>query len=392
MIELLEGIILSKGAPKEPVSFSLEKGKANFISLDETYKFNFLKLKNQALDKGTFKIDDITIFPNESDENSLFFLQVNSLVKIGLCFVVPKDQKKEKVKQVQQELITLRDLPLTTKEEENAKIAAIFAKIKEFLPSYILIDKNDEGNKDNEFLDEQINQYAEAINIIVLEQKPEPKEEDVPTEEKEIETPTSGEKEEELYNDEIIDLNIGEVTTSKVEKIEYQSDKEDFIVFTFTKNHGKDVFTTFKNNAMVFFSFLIPTIGVISFLLLSPLYMKTDNKVLVIPFSITIAVCFVLYLIMTIRCTGFYINKKDPFKKKKILIFNIWNFLITVLGVGLGVVIYILFKTFDTDLKALEGNTIGIVLSVIFGVILLTANFYSSILFNKIKKLFKKKK
>ena len=392
MIELLEGIILSKGAPKEPVSFSLEKGKANFISLDETYKFNFLKLKNQALDKGTFKIDDITIFPNESDENSLFFLQVNSLVKIGLCFVVPKDQKKEKVKQVQQELITLRDLPLTTKEEENAKIAAIFAKIKEFLPSYILIDKNDDGNKDNEFLDEQINQYAEAINIIVLEQKPEPKEEDIPAEEKEIETPTSGEKEEDLYNGEIIDLNIGEVTTSKVEKIEYQSDKEDFIVFTFTKNRGKDVFTTFKNNAMVFFSFLIPAIGVISFLLLSPLYMKTDNKVLVIPFSITIAVCFVLYFIMTIRCTGFYINKKDPFKKKKILIFNIWNFLITVLGVGLGVVIYILFKTFDTDLKALEGNTIGIVLSVIFGLILLTANFYSSILFNKIKKLFKKKK
>ena len=388
MTELLEGIILSKGAPKEPVTFSLDKGKANLIPLSEVYKFNFLKLKNQALDKGTFKIDDITIFPNESDENSLFFLQVNSLVKIGLCFVVPKDQKKEKVKQVQQELITLRDLPLTTKEEENAKIAAIFAKISEFSPSYILIDKNDDGNRDNEYLDEQINQYAESINIIVLEQKPTPKEEEVP-----IEEPVQEEKkEEDIYPEEIIDLNIGEVTTSRVEKIEYESDKEDFIVFTFTKNFGKDVFTAFKNNAMVFFSFLIPTIGVISFLLLSPLYMQTDNKVLVIPFSITIAVCFVLYFIMTVRCTGFYINKNDAFKKKKILVFNIWNFLITALGIGLGVVIFILFKTFDADLKVLKGNTLGIILAVIFGLILLTANFYLSILFNKIKKLFKKKK
>ena len=389
MIELLEGIILSKGAPKEPVTFSLDKGKANLIPLSEVYKFNFLKLKNQALDKGTFKIDDITIFPNESDENSLFFLQVNSLVKIGLCFVVPKDQKKEKVKQVQQELITLRDLPLTTKEEENAKIAAIFAKISEFSPSYILIDKNDDGNRDNEYLDEQINQYAESINIIVLEQKPTPKEEEVVP----VEEPAKEEKkEDDIYPDEIIDLSIGEVTTSRVEKIEYESDKEDFIVFTFTKNFGKDVFTAFKNNAMVFFSFLIPTIGVISFLLLSPLYMQTDNKVLVIPFSITIAVCFVLYFIMTVRCTGFYNNKNDAFKKKKILVFNIWNFLITALGIGLGVVIFILFKTFDADLKVLKGNTLGIILAVIFGLILLTANFYLSILFNKIKKLFKKKK
>ena len=74
MVELLSGIILSKNAPKEEISFSYEKGTLNYISYEERYKFNFLMIKNESLDKGTFKINDVQIYPEESNESSLFFL------------------------------------------------------------------------------------------------------------------------------------------------------------------------------------------------------------------------------------------------------------------------------------------------------------------------------
>ena len=84
MVELKEGIILSKKAPKEPISFSYEKGTINYIPYEEIYKFNFLKLKDQALDKGELFIDGIKIYPDENNESSLFVLAVNSLIKVTL--------------------------------------------------------------------------------------------------------------------------------------------------------------------------------------------------------------------------------------------------------------------------------------------------------------------
>ena len=62
----------------------------------------------------------------------------------------------------------------------------------------------------------------------------------------------------------------------------------------------------------------------------------------------------------------------------------------TGIGYGLGFVIYILFKKFDTDISGLGTNTLGIVLSIVFILILLTACLYIypvlSKVFNKIKK------
>ena len=406
MIELTDGIILSKSAPKEGISFSLDKGQINQIPLEEKYKFNFLKLKDQSLDKGVFKIDDITIYPNEENQKSIFFLQVNSLIKVGLCFVVDKDKKKEKVKEVQNELITLRDLPTETEEENNAKIAAIFNKIRSFSPSYIILDLNEQGNKDNDYLLQELEKMASDVLVIVLEKKVEEiVEVDKPTIDTDINVEQQDDFDEVVMGEEITSLEIGTTTVESVEKAKKKSKREkkqyieqshnseeDFIQFSVDKkNFVSNLFCTFKDNIMVFLSFLIPTTGVIAFLILSPLYYQT-NKALLIPFIITIVICFVLYIIMSYKCTSFYLNKKDSYRTKKIIFFNIINIVITLLGIALGIGIFLLFKNFDKELKVLETDKLGIVLVVVFSLILLTANFYISYLVNFIKRLFKRKK
>ena len=401
MIELKDGIILSKDAPKDEISFSLDKGSINVIPLAEKYKFSLLKLKDQALDKGSFKIDDVQIYPSEDNNKTLFFLQVNSLVKLGLCFVCEKENKKKKVKEIQESLVALRDLPTSTIDEKNAKIAAIFAKIRELLPSYVLADLNDIDDELFEKAKEELEQLASDILVAVLEKKivaEEAKTEEMVEEQIEgttrainIDAPDDViEKEAEM-----VTLDIGqEIVEAKPQQKQKEDKEEDFIIFDISnKSFGKCLSNTFKNNTMVFLSFVIPTTGVIAFLLLSPIYYQTQNKVLLIPFIITIVICFVLYYIMTYKCTKFYANTKDPGFKRKMGIFNVFNVLVTLLGIGLGVGIYILFKNFDAELKLITTtNILGILLAIGFSIILLTANLYIFVIINKIKHLFKRKK
>ena len=379
MVELRDGLILSKSAPKEPISFSFEKGSINKVPYEQKYIFSFLKLKDQALDKGEFLIDEYKVYPEEDNsEKSLFVLAVNSVVKFIMCFLVAKLEKKQKVQFVQAELIKLRDMPTTSDFEKNAKIAAIFDKIIELSPSYVLVDLNEEDNRFNSELDRQINRIAEDINTIVLEEKP-----------------INSVDENKVEYDEIIDLSIGQNTTSQYIKVQKQG--EDFIIFdekNGKKNFAKQLINTFKNNLMVFMSFLIPTLGIIAFSLLTPLYLKTENKFLAIPFIITIVICMFLYLLMTYKCTEFTLDYKN--NKDKIISYFIINTIVAIIGGGLGVVIYVLFKNFDNDLKALEGgNTVGVVLAIIFAIVLLTANLYLRLLLNpvvdKIASKFKKK-
>lgn len=375
MIELKGCVILGKKAPKEEINSTFDFGQINHISYAEAHLYNLLKLKDQSLDKGEFIIDGVKIYPEEDNGKSLFFLAVNSLISIGLCFVVEKDQKKEYVKKVQDELIKLREMPCTSDIEKNMKIAAIFDAISLFSPNYTLVDLNVEGNKNNPELMRQLEKFSENRIVIVLDEKPI----------EEISEPEEMEEKEIL----MVDLNIGEETSVRYTKEKVNSEK--FIDYeNKNDNFFKRMWNTVKKNAMVFLSFVIPSIGIIAFLLLTPLYAKTDNKVLMIPFIITIIICFVLYMLMTYKCTDF--DKKSPtYKDEKIMFFTI-NAIVTLIAYGLGLGIYLLFKNFDNDLKVLKGNALGIVLSIIFYLILVTANLYLYPVVAKIKSLFKKKK
>ena len=372
MIELKSAIILGKNAPKEEISFAYDKGIVNQIDYSEKYKFAFLKLKDQALDKGEFYIDEVKIYPNEENEKTLFFLAVNSLIKFDLCFVVNRNEKKEKVKSVQDELIALRDMPTSTESDKNLKIAAIFDKISLISPSYLLLDYNDELNQNNSELVRQLDLRKDEYVIITLNRK------------------AATVKDEEVSEEEfeVMDLSIGEAQVAQTQKTKKK--KEKFIDYPKKEgNFFKSLWKTLKNNIMVFLSFVIPAIGVIAFVLLAPLYSKSENKVLIIPFIITIVICFSLYMLMTYKCTDFG-SYKDKEANQERLYFFIINFLVTGLGYGLGFVIYILFKKFDTDISSLGSNVLGIVLSIVFVLVLLTACLYLypllSPLINKIKK------
>ena len=382
MIELTNAIILNRIAPQEEVSFSYEKGELVRIPYSDRYIFEFLALRNQSLDKGVFKIDNVTIFPEEDNENSLFFLVINSLIKVGLCFVTTKSEKMQKVTYVQEELIQLRDLPSETNDEEKAKIAAIFGKINELSPSYVLVNMNEECNKNQPELLRQIDVLKSSLLIIALEVKPFAEK---------AETKETINDEDEFEDLHMTNLTIGDA----IEEYNEQEERKvsDFLTFSNSKKgFGMDVILTFKKNLMVFFSFLIPSIGVIAFLLLSPLYGKTENKVLIIPFVITIVICFSLYMLMTFKCTSFLLLKNKKERIHKTLIFLIINSIVTLIGAGLGIVIFVLFKNFDAELKTINGGSVGIVLAVIFFIIMITACLYLTLVINKIKSLFKKKK
>ncbi len=376
MIELKDGLILGKGAPKQEISFQYEKGVINYIDYSSFCIYKFLKLKDQSLDKGEFFIDGVKIYPKDNDDKTLFFLAVNSLVKVDLCFVVDKNEKKEKVQFVQEQLLELKSFPLTTENDKNLKIAAIFEKIALISPSYILVNLNDEVNGTNLELANQLEKYKDNFPIVVLNQKPKViKEEQPVVEDAEIE---------------MIDLEIGDERPMLYEREYSNNTDEPLVVYSKKENKFfKDLSETLKTNIMVFLAFIIPTIGVVAFSLLSPLYAKTNNNILLIPFIITIIVCFGLYMLMTYKCANFASYKSKSDNRKRIIFFII-NIFITIAGYGLGFLIYFLFKKFDTDIKDLGGNNIGIIISIVFSVILLTANLWVypviHTLINKIKR------
>lgn len=376
MIELKDGLILGKGAPKQEISFQYEKGVINYIDYSSFYIYKFLKLKDQSLDKGEFFIDGVKIYPNENEDKTLFFLAVNSLIKIDLCFVVDKNEKKEKVQFVQEQLLELKSFPLTTENDKNLKIAAIFEKIALISPSYVLVNLNDESNGGNIELSNQLEKYKDNFTIVVLNQKPKAVKEEKPVvEEPEVE---------------MIDLEIGEERPMLYEREYSSSDDEPLVVYSKKNNtFFKDLGKTIKTNIMVFLAFIIPTIGVVAFSLLSPLYAKTNNSILLVPFIITIFICFGLYMLMTYKCANFGSYKSKAENRKRIIFFII-NIVITAAGYGLGFLIYFLFKKFDTDINQKLGNNIGIIISIVLSLILLTANLWVypviHTLINKIKR------
>ena len=360
MVELPEGIILSKGAPKEAISFSYEKGSLNVIPYNEKYKFAFLMLKNQSLDSGTFIVDGVTIFPNEEGEDSLFFLTVNSLIRIHLCFVVAPSEKKEKVKHVQSELMTLIEMPLETEEDKNNKIVAILNKVDELSPNYILVDFNDPSNSKYEFILNELNNHVFSLNIIALD--------------KEGDGKNQNEQKEDFKE---MDLLLGSTAEEPIEEVKTKKAVDN-------KSFWKTLSLMAKENVTAFLSFIVPSLGVISFSLLSPLYAQT-NKVLLIPFIITIVLCFSLFMIMTYRCAEFK-------SRNEMFAYAILNAASVLTGYGLSIAIYFIFLNFDKEIAELKSaNKTGIIISVVLTLLLLSAFFYVPLLVNTFKKLTKKK-
>ena len=391
MIEIRDAVILAKNAPKDPISFSFSSGILNLVDYSEFYKFRFLKLKDQALDKGEFIIDDVKIFPQDDDKMSLFFLDVNSLIRLSLCFVVDKEQKKERVRLVQDELIKLRELPTESEEQKQNKILKIFETVRDLKPSYVLFDFNDVNNDAMNILPSFFDQFANEMLIIALDRKPI---EEVVVDKKQKRTKNKSEVEI------TIELSIGQPTETLIKTkepkapIEKEKVDENFLLFNVnvSNNFFKFFWFALSKNIMAFLSFIIPTIGVFAFCLLFPLYLNGDSKWLLIPFIITIVVCFSLYILMTYKCTDYVSDRHDIDRIKKVLTYMLINFVFTLVGVGLGFGVYYLFKTFNNSFKNIPFDYKTIILPIIIFIILITANLYVRFIGDGIVKLFKRKK
>lgn len=170
MVELIEAKILDKLAPKEPVTLTFGNS-LNEISYEKRYIFNFLLLKNQALDSGEFIVNDKTIYPNDNGDFSLFLLAVNSQnICLSCVFSSLSEDKDLLVKSVQEQLCLLRELPLINEEQKYFKIHKIFETLLNFNPAYILIDKGNDINKSSiQLINKAIFEYSYKMTIITLD-------------------------------------------------------------------------------------------------------------------------------------------------------------------------------------------------------------------------------
>ena len=366
MVEVIDAVIKTKTTTKGPFSFSYEKGQVNYIDYSEIYKFNILLLKNQNLASGTLKIDDES-FLDDNEKRSLFIITVNCLATFHLAFIERNEKKFARVKAIQEALIKTRDLPMNTDEEKKDKVTKILECATSLKPSYILFDFNNELVVPENFIKELLEQYQNQFIIVALNKK----------------TYDSISEEDEISKKSDLDLSIGE----RNEQMESKPTRSSPM---FYKQNSKDPFgkvfgKMFKDNVMVFLSFIAPALGVLAFSLLSPLYAQT-NKVLLIPFIITICICFVLFMIMTYKCAIFE-------NKQQLIAYGLINFGSITTAFGLSILFYYLFLNFDNEIKALNSkNLLGFVTASIFFVILVTAFLYIPPFVNWVLNLFKKKK
>ena len=374
MIELRNCILNTKGAPKNEVNTLFEAGQINHISHKQKYIFELLRLKNQTIKSGEFIIDDFKAYPLEDDTKSIFFLAINSLVKVGVCFLVESQEKDNKLKEVQEELLKLKELDCTSDLQKDMKIAAIFDVVFRFSPKYMLVDLSDEDNKSHQELIKQIDKYCLKNTIIVLD-------DDVEETEEAIEEETS-----EVY---MLDLNIGENTSAKY--VKETKPKTKF----FGKNEKVSgsalktrLVSELKNDAMVYLAFILPTLGMFTFSLLAPLYAKVKNTALLVVSIIVVIIFIALHFVMTYMLTKTNYDKEDKIGN---ICFLILNSAVSVISYAASIGIYFLLKNIDSQLKAITDNKIGIIISIIFLLLVLSTNIYICPLVEKIKSLIKKK-
>ncbi|MDD2398529.1 MAG: hypothetical protein PHQ38_02660 [Bacilli bacterium] len=145
-------------------------GKNSVLMVDKKI-FDLLLIKNQDFDNIDLKINNQSVLPLDDNAQSLFMLAVQSQnIVFSACFLVDSQKKKARIEQIQNHLLTVKDLPLDNYKDKKTKIQKIFAILKEEEVAYILIDENDDTNKLSKYIiDPEINKEKTLI-IITLEE------------------------------------------------------------------------------------------------------------------------------------------------------------------------------------------------------------------------------
>lgn len=177
MLVLKEILLPENVSKEEKINLSFDKG-FHLFEYEQKYIFDLFTLKNQVLLDGEVFLDDELLLPNLDDNKRLILLVVKSkVVVLSLCLNLTLDEKEKFIK-LQEDLATLKDLPLTNQEEKKEKIIRIFEVLKNHQLTYVLVDFNLKINDEYEnLIIEVMNEYLQDFIILGLDKLVEEKQE-----------------------------------------------------------------------------------------------------------------------------------------------------------------------------------------------------------------------
>lgn len=376
MIELKSALISSNEENKNKIDVVFDKG-LNIITYERKTLFDFFSLQYQSLDEGEFILDGKTFFPRTDDSQRLIVLLIKSKVfVVTTCFVMAKDDK-DSFKQLQNQLASLRDLPLSDEEQKTFKIRRIMEIIADYHPGYLTIDKNDSVNTAHEKLIEKIvKKYAKEIVFLLLDKKP------VSAIKEKAPDPV-----EDVVVEEgdacLVHINIGQ---GKIQRIEPEKK-------VFSAQNWELYKKVFNVNKISYLIAIVSVLFSVLFMAIAPHYLITGDVFMGV---FLIASCLLFIVIAYLVALSSFDFMDNPLKNSKIRrsISLIYSEIVVVIAAGLAIGAFFLLGTdnFLFDLSTYQ--YVNALPAAAIAVIHIIIPFFVSPLrkFNQwVKKLFQKK-
>lgn len=356
---------------KEPINLSFNNG-INEILHKDRYLYKFLRLKDQAIDSGELLINGVSFSSNQKDK-SLFVLAINSQVFcLSICVITKQEEKDTVVKQIQDDLVKLRDLPIVTTNEQKEKIDKITETISKYELGYVLIDENNEVNQDHiSLINASVDKYKEDVTFIYL------KEEGIT---------------EVRPNPVVVTSNVTEekqepkVIPNPKRKEHKEKEKK-------STNKSSEWLTllkpTLKDNWISLLLFMLEIAFTVILSIVGPYLVSTEGATFA-SVIIIILLVFCVFASMFISSTIVSIidkKEKDTILKFRILLVSLLT--MSLVGIGIGYLLFIIFKNTNFLIKQEKWQDSFLILSIFISIIGLIVPFiakYIHLLAKKIKK------
>ncbi|MGI6713993.1 MAG: hypothetical protein ACOX3K_02920 [Bacilli bacterium] len=169
--EIPVNLIIQKGGKKEAWPFCCG---VNHLAYENKKIFTTLLIKDQSFYNIELQIAGESLFPREEKDKTIFMLMINSQnIVMHACFVFNEAEREQRMKKIEERLLTLQTLPLDEYRERRAKIQQILQLLAEEKVAYVLLDENHERNRDSKYIYEpEIAKITEYPFIILTgEQK-----------------------------------------------------------------------------------------------------------------------------------------------------------------------------------------------------------------------------
>lgn len=383
---------------KEPINLSFNNG-INEILHKDRYLYKFLRLKDQAIDSGELLINGASFSSSQKDK-SLFVLAINSQVFcLSICVITKQEEKDNVVKQIQDDLVLLRDLPIVTHSEQKEKIDKITETISKYELGYVLIDENNEVNQDHiSLINASIDKYKEDITFIYLKEvgitevKPNPVvvTSNVTEEKKEPKVIY----EDLLANEDIYEFTVGAYSPSEAPKVipnpKRKEHKEKEKKSTNKSSEWLVLLKpTLKDNWISLLLFMLEIAFTVILSIVGPYLVSTEGATFA-SVIIIILLVFCVFASMFISSTIVSIidkKEKDTTLKYRILLVSLLT--MSLVGIGIGYLLFIIFKNTNFLIKQEKWQDSFLILSIFIVVIGLVVPFiakYIHLLAKKIKK------